>query len=44
MARLRAVAPPGMEEMTQQLKGMFQQLSGGGSTILATRHPPPRCK
>lgn len=22
------VAPPGMEEMTQQLKGMFQQLSG----------------
>ncbi|MCE3004871.1 MAG: ATP-dependent protease ATPase subunit HslU [Xanthomonadaceae bacterium] len=27
-AGVELVAPPGMEEMTQQLKGMFQQLSG----------------
>jgi ATP-dependent HslUV protease ATP-binding subunit HslU len=28
-AGVEIMAPPGMEEMTQQLKGMFQQLAGG---------------
>ncbi|HET7844633.1 MAG TPA: ATP-dependent protease ATPase subunit HslU [Xanthomonadales bacterium] len=28
-AGVEIMAPPGMEEMTQQLKGMFQQLGGG---------------
>src|SRR5438046_9612609 len=32
-AQLEVLAPPGMEDLTSQIQGMFQQMSGGRRTI-----------
>ena len=38
------MAPPGMEEMTQQLQGMFQNLGGGTKTRSASSRSRRRSK
>ena len=38
------MAPPGMEDMTQQLQGMFQQLGGGRTQAAQDEGRARRCK